>query len=80
MPAQTFFGKYRGQVQNNIDPMQQGRVQISCPAVLGEGSLSWAMPCAWASNGLTFGPRFCGSSAERWAVARCLRQVAKRDE
>jgi Type VI secretion system/phage-baseplate injector OB domain len=41
-----FFGKYRGTVENNIDPQQQGRVQVSCPAVLGEGSLSWAMPCA----------------------------------
>lgn len=41
-----FFGKYRGTVENNIDPQQLGRVQVSCPAVLGEGSLSWAMPCA----------------------------------
>ena len=41
-----FFGKYRGKVANNIDPMQLGRVQVSVPAVLGEGSLSWAMPCA----------------------------------
>jgi len=41
-----FFGKYRGRVENNIDPQGQGRVQVSCPAVLGEGSLSWAMPCA----------------------------------
>jgi type VI secretion system (T6SS) baseplate-like injector VgrG len=41
-----FFGKYRGKVANNIDPMQLGRVQASVPAVLGEGSLSWAMPCA----------------------------------
>lgn len=40
-----FFGKYRGKVANNVDPMQQGRVQVSVPAVLGSGSLSWAMPC-----------------------------------
>lgn len=40
-----FFGKYRGKVKNNVDPMQQGRIQVSVPAVLGEGSLSWAMPC-----------------------------------
>jgi len=39
-----YYGKYRGKVENNIDPLQQGRVQISCPAVLGEGRLSWAMP------------------------------------
>lgn len=41
-----FFGKYRGTVANNIDPMQQGRVQVRCPAVLGDGRLSWAMPCS----------------------------------
>jgi Type VI secretion system/phage-baseplate injector OB domain len=41
-----FFGKYRGKVANNIDPLQLGRVQVNVPAVLGDGSLSWAMPCA----------------------------------
>ncbi len=40
-----FFGKYRGKVENNLDPQMMGRVQVSVPAVLGEGSLSWAMPC-----------------------------------
>lgn len=40
-----FFGKYRGQVENNVDPQQQGRVQVSVPSVLGDGRLSWAMPC-----------------------------------
>ena len=50
-----FFGKYRGQVENNIDPMQLGRVQVSVPAVLGEGTLSWAMPCApYAGSGVGF--------------------------
>ncbi|MCB9124188.1 MAG: baseplate assembly protein [Caldilinea sp.] len=35
--------------------MQQGRIQVSCPAVLGDGSLSWAMPCApYAGNGVGF--------------------------
>ena len=50
-----FFGKYRGQVENNIDPMMLGRVQVSVPAVLGSGSLSWAMPCSpYAGNGVGF--------------------------
>jgi hypothetical protein len=50
-----FFGKYRGKVINNIDPMQLGRVQVSVPAVLGEGSLSWAMPCApYGGSGVGF--------------------------
>jgi hypothetical protein len=39
-----FFGKYRGKVENNIDPMGQARLQVSCPAVLGDGRLAWAMP------------------------------------
>jgi hypothetical protein len=41
----SFFGKYRGTVTNNLDPLQLGRVQVSVPAVLGDGRLSWAMPC-----------------------------------
>jgi hypothetical protein len=50
-----FFGKYRGQVENNIDPMMLGRVQVSVPAVLGSGSLSWAMPCTpYGGNGVGF--------------------------
>jgi hypothetical protein len=48
-----FFGKYRGQVANNIDPMQLGRIQVSVPAVLGDGQLSWAMPCVpYAGSGV----------------------------
>ena len=35
--------------------MQQGRVQVSCPAVLGDGTLSWAMPCVpYAGAGVGF--------------------------
>lgn len=50
-----FFGKYRGQVQNNVDPMMLGRLQVSVPAVLGEGRLSWAMPCVpYAGDGVGF--------------------------
>lgn len=50
-----FFGKYRGTVANNLDPMQMGRIQVSVPAVFGEGSLSWAMPCVpYAGSGVGF--------------------------
>jgi len=50
-----FFGKYRGKVENNLDPMMLGRVQVSVPAVLGDGSLSWAMPCVpYAGPGVGF--------------------------
>lgn len=50
-----FFGKYRGKVENNVDTMQLGRIQISVPAVLGEGRMSWAMPCVpYAGSGVGF--------------------------
>jgi Type VI secretion system/phage-baseplate injector OB domain len=50
-----FFGKYRGTVQNNVDPMLLGRTQVSVPAVLGDGRMSWAMPCApYAGSGVGF--------------------------
>ncbi len=51
----SYFGKYRGQVENNIDPLQMGRLQVSVPAVLGSGALSWAMPCVpYAGRGVGF--------------------------
>jgi Type VI secretion system/phage-baseplate injector OB domain len=50
-----YFGKYRGKVENNVDPMLMGRIQVSCPAVLGAGTMSWAMPSApYAGPGLGF--------------------------
>jgi hypothetical protein len=41
-----YFGKYRGTVINNVDPMQIGRLQIMVPDVAGLVPSSWAMPCA----------------------------------
>ena len=41
----AFYGKYRGKVENPIDPQGLARVQVSCPAVLGDATLAWAMPC-----------------------------------
>lgn len=50
-----FYGKYRGKVELNVDPLQLGRVQVSCPAVLGSGRLAWAMPCTpFAGAGVGF--------------------------
>jgi uncharacterized protein involved in type VI secretion and phage assembly len=43
--TRRYFGKYRGVVINNIDPMQQARLQVQVPDVLGLNSLNWAMPC-----------------------------------
>jgi len=44
-PAQKFYGKYRGTVINNIDPMQIGRIQAMVPDVSSLIPTSWAMPC-----------------------------------
>ena len=40
-----FFGKYRGSVVNNVDPMQIGRIQAMVPDVSNTMLSSWAMPC-----------------------------------
>ena len=42
--AQKFYGKYRGTVVNNIDPLQIGRIQVSVPDVSVIPGI-WAMPC-----------------------------------
>jgi uncharacterized protein involved in type VI secretion and phage assembly len=45
-----FFGKYRGVVIENLDPMQIGRIQAEIPDVLGEMPSSWALPCVPAAG------------------------------
>jgi len=40
-----YYGKYRGMVMNNIDPMQIGRLQVQIPDFAGALPCSWAMPC-----------------------------------
>ena len=40
-----YYGKYRGTVVNNIDPMQIGRILVMVPDVSGLIPTSWAMPC-----------------------------------
>ena len=41
----TYYGKYRGTVLNNIDPMQIGRILVTVPDVHSIIPSSWAMPC-----------------------------------
>lgn len=41
----TFFGKYRGTVINNVDPMQMGRLMVQVPDVSNVLPSTWAMPC-----------------------------------
>ena len=40
-----FYGKYRGTVINNIDPMQMGRIMVQVPDVSNVIPSTWAMPC-----------------------------------
>ena len=43
--GEKYYGKYRGVVINNIDPMQIGRLQVAVPDVSAALPTSWAMPC-----------------------------------
>src|SRR5215469_7982782 len=43
--ARRYYGKYRGTVLNNVDPMQMGRLMAMVPDVLGLTPSTWAMPC-----------------------------------
>jgi uncharacterized protein involved in type VI secretion and phage assembly len=40
-----YYGKYRGTVVNNVDPMQTARIQALVPDVSNVALSSWAMPC-----------------------------------
>jgi uncharacterized protein involved in type VI secretion and phage assembly len=53
--SQKFYGKYRGTVLNNVDPMMQGRLQLIVPDVAGLLPVTWALPCvplAGIQNGM----------------------------
>ena len=43
--ATRYYGKYRGTVLVNVDPLQTGRIMAQVPDVLGETPSSWALPC-----------------------------------
>lgn len=45
MSEKKYFGKYRGMVLNNIDPMQMGRLMVQVPDISGLIPSTWAMPC-----------------------------------
>jgi hypothetical protein len=50
---EKLFGKYRGKVKNNLDPLGLGRILAEVPAV--RMSLNWCMPCVpYAAGGVGF--------------------------
>jgi hypothetical protein len=45
MSGKRYYGKYRGTVLNNIDPMQRARIQAQVPAVSTIPLTAWCEPC-----------------------------------
>jgi uncharacterized protein involved in type VI secretion and phage assembly len=46
MPApKQFFGKYRAQVIENVDPLETGRILVQVPDVSNVLPSTWALPC-----------------------------------
>jgi uncharacterized protein involved in type VI secretion and phage assembly len=53
--GKPYYGKYRGIVADNLDPLDQGRIQIKVPDVLGDEVSGWALPCLpFSGDGLGF--------------------------
>lgn len=48
--SSPLFGKYRGTVVNNVDPLQIGRLQAMVPDLAGFIPGTWAMPCVPAAG------------------------------
>jgi uncharacterized protein involved in type VI secretion and phage assembly len=46
MTGSGFFGKFRGVVTDNLDPLMIGRVRARVPDVMGDRPSGWALPCA----------------------------------
>lgn len=45
MSTAPLFGKFRGTVVNNVDPLQIGRIQAMVPDLAGFVPGTWASPC-----------------------------------
>lgn len=45
MTASPLYGKYRGIVTVNVDPLQIGRIQAMVPDAAGFVPSTWALPC-----------------------------------
>jgi hypothetical protein len=53
MTEPRYYGKYRGVVTDNRDPLMLGRVRARVPDVLGEDESGWALPALpYAGSGV----------------------------
>jgi uncharacterized protein involved in type VI secretion and phage assembly len=54
-PRKPHYGRYRGKVVSNSDSQKLGRIQVTCPDVLGRGQMAWALPSTpYAGDGVGF--------------------------
>jgi uncharacterized protein involved in type VI secretion and phage assembly len=54
-PPKPFYGKYRGKVKENSDPLMQGRIRAQVPTVFGDDISGWALPCSpYGGKGVGF--------------------------
>ena len=64
--GQRFYGKYRGTVVNNVDPMQTGRIQVMVPDVSNVAAESpCKKPSAFADGFLVPCPSIAVSISRR---------------
>jgi hypothetical protein len=55
MSSRQYFGKYRGEVTDNQDPLMMGRIRAKVPAIYGDNDSGWALPCSpYAGKGVGF--------------------------
>jgi uncharacterized protein involved in type VI secretion and phage assembly len=48
-----FYGKFRGTVTDNRDPLMQGRIRAKVPDILGDNDSGWALPALpYAGDGV----------------------------
>jgi uncharacterized protein involved in type VI secretion and phage assembly len=45
MTAKQYFGKYRGIVVDNADPLKRARIKVQVPTVSGTYPTTWCEPC-----------------------------------
>ena len=43
--GEKYYGKYRGTVLNNVDPLQIGRLMSSFEKVISGGEMPWLVAC-----------------------------------